>query len=39
MVKLLIKNGHLLDPISKIDRQMDILIENGCIQELGKNWK
>lgn len=34
-MKLLIKNGHLIDPVNQIDSEMDILIENGRIRELG----
>ena len=31
-MKLLIKNGRLIDPAAGLDRDMDILIENGRIQ-------
>lgn len=33
-MKLLIKNGRVIDPISKIDETLDILIENGRIAAL-----
>ena len=36
-MKLLIKNGHVLDPANKIDAKMDLLIEDGKIKEIGNN--
>jgi dihydroorotase len=33
-MKLLIKNGRLLDPANALDRTMDILIENGKFKEI-----
>jgi dihydroorotase len=34
--KLLLKNGHLIDPANKLDQKGDILIENGIITEILK---
>lgn len=33
-MKILIKSGRVIDPLNNIDRQMDILIENGLITEV-----
>ncbi len=33
-MKLLIKDGRLLDPASKLDGQLDILLENGRVKEM-----
>ena len=33
-MKLLIKNGRLIDPAAGVDRGMDILVENGKIKEI-----
>lgn len=33
-MKLLIKNGRVIDPVSKTDETLDILIENGQIRDL-----
>jgi dihydroorotase len=33
-MKLLIKNGRLIDPANAVDRTMDILIENGKFREI-----
>lgn len=38
-MKLLIKNGHLIDPAEGIDRIVDILIENGKIAEISSDIK
>ena len=35
-LKILIKNGRLIDPASKRDEIVDIAIENGKIKEIGK---
>ena len=35
-MKLLIKNGHVIDPANKIDNSLDILIEDGKISEVAK---
>lgn len=35
--KLLIKNGHVVDPASGINEITDILVENGCIAKIAKN--
>ncbi len=37
--KLIIKNGHVVDPSSKIDGVMDILIEEGKIVNVAKGIK
>lgn len=34
-MKLLIKNGHVIDPANGIDEVTDIFIENGIISEVG----
>ncbi len=36
-MKLLIKNGTVIDPSQHIDKKMDVLMENGKICKLGKN--
>lgn len=36
---ILIKNGRLIDPLSKRDEVVDIAIENDKIKEIGKNLK
>lgn len=36
-MKYLIKNGHVIDPASKIDDDLDILISDGKIEKVGKN--
>ena len=36
-MKILIKNGHLVDPKNKIDETMDIFIENDRIKKVSKN--
>jgi dihydroorotase len=38
-MKLLIKNGRLIDPAGAVDRNMDILIEDGTVKEIGKAIK
>ena len=37
LMKLLIKNGHVIDPANGIDGVTDIYIENGVVAEVGKN--
>ncbi len=39
MTSFLIKNGRVVDPANKLDKEMDILIENGKVKELGKDLK
>ncbi len=34
-MKLLIKNGHVIDPVNGIDKVTDIYVENGIISEVG----
>ena len=34
MNELLIKNGHVIDPANKIDRQADVLIVDGKVAEI-----
>ena len=36
-MKLLIKNGHVIDPANRIDEVTDVYINNGEIAEIGKN--
>ncbi|ETJ17342.1 hypothetical protein Q604_UNBc4C00001G0001, partial [human gut metagenome] len=36
-VMILIKNGRLVDPLSKRDEVVDIVIEKDKIKEIGKN--
>ena len=36
-MKLLIKNGRIIDPANNIDEVLDILVENGKISKLAKN--
>jgi len=36
-MKLLIKNGRIIDPANKIDDNLDILIEGGKISKVGKS--
>ncbi|MBU1912163.1 MAG: dihydroorotase [Candidatus Omnitrophica bacterium] len=36
-MKLLIKNGRVIDPANKIDDSLDILIEGGKISKVGKS--
>jgi dihydroorotase len=38
-MKLLIKNGRLIDPAGAVDRVMDILIENGKFKEIAGSIK
>lgn len=38
-MKLLIKNGRLIDPAGAVDRTMDILIENNQFKEIAKSIK
>ena len=35
-MRLIIKNGHLVDPKNKIDELMDILIEDGLVKKVSK---
>lgn len=35
-MNLLIKNGHVLDPASKVDEKLDVLVTDGKIAKLGK---
>ena len=37
MPKILIKNGRLIDPVNKIDKVLDLLIENGKIGKIDKS--
>ncbi len=36
-MRILIKNGHVVDPKNKIDEVMSILIENGRVSKVAKN--
>ena len=37
-MKILIKNGHIIDPANGIDEVTDLLVDNGVIAEIGKNY-
>lgn len=39
MASLLIKGGRVLDPASKLDKQLDVLVENGRIKKIEKDLK
>ncbi|OQY20631.1 MAG: dihydroorotase [Desulfobacteraceae bacterium 4572_35.1] len=36
-MKILIKNGRVIDPSQDLDANMDLLIEHGCIAKLAEN--
>lgn len=36
-MKLLIKNGRLIDPASRCDRALDVLLENGRVKQVGRS--
>ena len=36
-MKILIKNGHVIDPANGRDEELDILINDGVIAEVGKS--
>lgn len=38
-MKILIKNGRVVDPASQTDDQLDVLIDNGIISEINNNIK
>lgn len=38
-MKILIKNGRIIDPSSRLDREYDILIENKKVVKIGRNIK
>jgi dihydroorotase len=38
-MKLLIKNGRLIDPAAGMDRVMDILVEDGRVREISRSIK
>ena len=35
-MKILVKNGHLIDPVNKVDEKLDVLVSDGKISKLGK---
>jgi len=37
MSSILIKNGHVVDPVNDINEELDVYIEDGKIKEIGKN--
>lgn len=37
--RIVVKGGRLVDPAQRIDRAMDLLIENGKVAEVGKDLK
>ena len=36
-MKILIKNGRLIDPYNNIDEQMDLLVKDGKVCKIEKN--
>ncbi|MBN1898934.1 MAG: dihydroorotase [Spirochaetes bacterium] len=36
-MKLMIKNGRVVDPFEKLDEKLDVLVENNLIKKIGKN--
>jgi dihydroorotase len=36
-MKILIKNGRVIDPSQNLDAPRDLLIENGKIAQIGEN--
>ena len=36
-MKILIKNGRVLDPAQNIDDVMDVFVQNGMISEIGQD--
>jgi dihydroorotase len=38
-MKILIKNGRLIDPVNKVDKKTDVLIEHGKIARIGPSIK
>ena len=38
-MKILIKNGHVIDPDTKLDQVADVLLEDDKIQEVKENIK
>jgi len=36
-MKTVIKNGHVIDPSQDLDGRFDLIVEDGCIVELGEN--
>lgn len=36
-MRILIKNGHVIDPANGIDKDMDVLVEDGVIAEVAEN--
>ncbi len=39
MTKLLIRGGRVIDPANKVDKKMDVLVENGKIAKLAESIK
>ncbi|GAB4364100.1 MAG: dihydroorotase [Bryobacter sp.] len=37
MAKLLIRNGHVIDPANGVDRVTDVLLANGIVRAVGEN--
>lgn len=38
-MKILIKNGHVIDPVNKINKVTDIFIDKGVISDIGDNYE
>ena len=36
-MKLIIKNGRVINPASETDAMLDVLIEDGVVREIGEN--
>ncbi len=36
-MKILIKNGRIIDPAQELDSHLDLLIEDGCVVEIAKD--
>ena len=39
MSDILLKNGHLVDPVNNIDGVCDIIIKNGTVEKVDKGIK
>ncbi len=37
MLKLIVKNGYIIDPSQNLEGEFDILVENGIVKEIDKN--
>ena len=39
MGKLIVKGGRIIDPLQNIDAQVDLLVEDGIIKAIGKDFE